>query len=90
MSRPPDQPAPRPPSQSPAAAQLSAAVAAAGGIPLPRFPEVTLGCNTCQHLWQPSFEDWESGRTGCPRCGGWTFLVSVGPATPSGPAHPAS
>jgi predicted nucleic acid-binding Zn-ribbon protein len=38
---------------------------------------VLLSCTACQHLWTPTPDAWSDPiSTGCPRCGGWTWLVT--------------
>lgn len=44
--------------------------------------KVQLGCTTCQHMWSPTGDCWQTGTTGCPRCGGWTFIASYGFSAP--------
>ena len=43
-------------------------------------PVVTLVCTSCQLVYQPDLAAFESGRTGCPRCGGWTWIAQLGTA----------
>jgi hypothetical protein len=40
-------------------------------------PVVTLVCTSCQLVYQPVSEDFGSGNTGCPRCGGWTWIAEL-------------
>lgn len=47
---------------------------------------VVLACDTCQHTWEPDPDDFDTGQTGCPRCGGWTWLAELAePATVADP-----
>lgn len=39
---------------------------------------IRLGCRDCAHTWTPAGDCWQTGATGCPNCGGWTFLASYG------------
>ena len=41
-------------------------------------PEVWLACTACQLVYQPDPSAFESGATGCPRCGGWTWIAQLG------------
>jgi hypothetical protein len=45
---------------------------------------VLLTCTDCQHSYEPTPEDFESGRTGCPDpdCGGWTMIAETITVTP--------
>lgn len=47
-------------------------------------PTPVLGCTGCQHLFIPTAVAWSDlASTGCPRCGGWTWLASLSdPAMP--------
>ena len=48
-------------------------------IPLPRpTPVVKLACTACQHVYQPDLADFQTGSTGCPGCGGWTWIAELG------------
>lgn len=50
-------------------------------IPVPRpLPVVMLACTTCRLVYEPELADFESGNTGCPRCGGWTWIAQLGTA----------
>ncbi len=50
-------------------------------IDLPRpVPAVQLACTSCQHVYEPDFDDFDTGNTGCPRCGGWTWIAQLGTA----------
>jgi len=40
-------------------------------------PVVTLACTSCQLVYQPVSADFGSGNTGCPRCGGWTWIAEL-------------
>ncbi len=42
-------------------------------------PVVVLACTTCQHVYTPDPADFAGGRTGCPLCGGWTWIAQLGP-----------
>ena len=44
--------------------------------------EVWLACTACQLVYQPDRSAFESGATGCPRCGGWTWIAQL--ASPDG------
>ena len=41
--------------------------------------DVVLTCTDCDHTYEPSAEDFATGRTGCPDpdCGGWTFSSAL-------------
>lgn len=41
------------------------------------LPVVKLACTACQHIYQPSPADFGSGTTGCPLCGGWTWIAEL-------------
>jgi hypothetical protein len=45
-------------------------------------PVVRLACTACQLVWEPELADFGTGRTGCPRCNGWTWIAQLG----TGPA----
>jgi ribosomal protein S27AE len=47
-------------------------------------PVVKLARTACQHVYQPDLTDFESGNTGCPRCGGWTWIAQLDTATAGG------
>jgi predicted RNA-binding Zn-ribbon protein involved in translation (DUF1610 family) len=32
---------------------------------------VVLVCASCPTVWEPSAEQWATGHTACPDCGGW-------------------
>ena len=38
---------------------------------------VVLVCSACRHVYEPDLLDWESGNTGCRRCGGWTWIAEL-------------
>ena len=42
---------------------------------------VVLVCTTCQHTWEPNLLDQtdrsEAASTGCPLCGGWTWIGQI-------------
>jgi hypothetical protein len=76
MSHPPTPPKPQPPRGGPV-------VLPAGAIPQPRWPEVVLACSGCQKVWSPAPEDFDTGQTGCPLCGGWTYIASTEPYIPT-------
>lgn len=41
-------------------------------------PTVLLGCTACSRMWAPTCADGSPDTpTGCPRCGGWTWLVTI-------------
>lgn len=48
------------------------------------LPVVKLACTSCQLVYEPELADFESGNTGCPRCGGWTWIAQLGPADAGG------
>lgn len=39
---------------------------------------LTLVCTVCEHAYEPGLAAFGTGRTGCPRCGGWTWIARVG------------
>jgi rubredoxin len=41
---------------------------------------VKLACTACQLVYTPDPADFETGNTGCPRCGGWTWIAELIPA----------
>lgn len=43
---------------------------------------VELACTACQFVYEPDFAAFDTGNTGCPRCGGWTWIAQLG-ASPS-------
>lgn len=38
---------------------------------------VKLACTRCELVYEPDFADFGTGRTGCPRCGGWTWIAQL-------------
>jgi hypothetical protein len=38
---------------------------------------VVLSCDTCRTTWEPSYDDWQAGRTECHTCGGWTWVAAL-------------
>lgn len=38
---------------------------------------VVLVCTSCEHTWEPTLDDFETGHTGYPRCGGWTMIAEL-------------
>jgi hypothetical protein len=50
-----------------------AAASAVVGVPV-----VVLACTACPWVYQPDRAAFESGMTGCPRCGGWTWIAQLG------------
>lgn len=52
---------------------------------------VVLACDTCQHVWEPTLQDFGTGNTGCPLCGGWTWIVELAEPDPiPAPRSPAA
>lgn len=41
-------------------------------------PVVVLACTACELVYQPDRAAFGSGGTGCPRCGGWTWIAQLG------------
>jgi hypothetical protein len=41
-------------------------------------PVVQLACTACQLVYEPDLADFGTGNTGCPRCGGWTWIAQLG------------
>jgi hypothetical protein len=41
-------------------------------------PVVLLACTACQLVYEPDLADFGTGNTGCPRCGGWTWIAQLG------------
>lgn len=39
--------------------------------------QVVLACLSCEETYVPTDEALRTGRTGCPGCGGWTFLAEL-------------
>lgn len=42
-------------------------------------PAVVLACTACELVYEPDRAAFGSGRTGCPECGGWTWIAQLGP-----------
>lgn len=38
---------------------------------------VVLVCASCPTVWEPSLEQWATGRTACPDCGGWVMTAAL-------------
>ncbi len=36
-----------------------------------------LACTTCQLVYEPDVADFGNGNTGCPQCGGWTWIAQL-------------
>jgi hypothetical protein len=51
-------------------------------LAVPPRPVVRLACTACQLVYEPDFAAFDTGNTGCPRCGGWTWIAQLG-ASPS-------
>lgn len=45
--------------------------------PAAETARVVLACTTCEHVYEPDLDTWDGGETGCPRCGGWTFIAEL-------------
>lgn len=43
-------------------------------------PALTLACTACQLVYEPDPAAFGTGTTGCPRCGGWTWIAQLGTA----------
>jgi hypothetical protein len=41
-------------------------------------PVVQLACTACQLVYEPDLASFSTGNTGCPRCGGWTWIAQLG------------
>lgn len=41
------------------------------------IPIVQLACTACQWVYEPDRSAFESGTTGCPQCGGWTWIAQL-------------
>lgn len=52
------------------------------------LPMVKLACTTCQLVYRPDPADFGTGNTGCPRCGGWTWIAELVPCTGLGGGQP--
>lgn len=50
-----------------------------------RPPGVVLVCGTCPHVWEPTDEEWATGRTTCPECGGWVMTAALDEPRPAIP-----
>jgi len=48
------------------------------GINLAGVSAVWLACTACQLVYQPDLSVFDSGASGCPRCGGWTWTAQLG------------
>ena len=42
------------------------------------MPVIWLACTSCQLVYQLDQSAFEAGATGCPRCGGWTWIAQLG------------
>jgi hypothetical protein len=50
-------------------------------IRLPHLVQVVqLACTGCRHVYEPGLTNSETGHTGGPRCGGWTWIAELGAA----------
>lgn len=38
---------------------------------------VVLACTVCEHVCEPDLDTFDGGETGCPCCGGWTFIAEL-------------
>jgi len=45
--------------------------------PIEQPGRVVLGCTGCEHVYEPDLDAWVRADTGCPRCGGWTFIAEL-------------
>ena len=46
----------------------------------PLTARVVLTCQSCQDAWEPDLTDpaaLDAAQTGCPRCGGWTWMGEI-------------
>ena len=41
-------------------------------------PVLRLACTACQLVYEPGAADFGKGNTGCPQCGGWTWIAQLG------------
>lgn len=41
------------------------------------IPVVKLACTACQLVYEPDPAAFGTGDTGCPRCGGWTWIAQL-------------
>ena len=45
---------------------------------MPRpVPVLRLACTACQLVYEPDLADFGNGNTGCPQCGGWTWIAQL-------------
>ncbi len=47
------------------------------GSRVTRTALVKLACTACQLVYEPDPSDFGNGTTGCPRCGGWTWIADL-------------
>jgi hypothetical protein len=52
-----------------------------GAVPRP-VPLLRLACTACQLVYEPEVADFGNGNTGCPQCGGWTWIAQL-PTSPT-------
>ena len=45
-----------------------------------KVPVVQLACTGCQCVYELDVADFGTGHTGCPRCGGWTWMAQLAAA----------
>jgi rubredoxin len=45
-------------------------------------PVVRLACTACQLVYEPDLTSFSTGNTGCPRCGGWTWIAQLDTTPP--------
>jgi hypothetical protein len=45
-------------------------------VPRP-VPVLRLACTACQLVYEPDLADFGNGNTGCPQCGGWTWIAQL-------------
>ena len=45
-------------------------------VPRP-VPVLRLACTACQLVYEPEVTDFGNGNTGCPQCGGWTWIAQL-------------
>ncbi|PZS37495.1 MAG: hypothetical protein DLM62_18945 [Pseudonocardiales bacterium] len=43
------------------------------------LPVIVLACTACQLVYTPDPAAFGTGNTGCPRCGGWTWIAELAP-----------
>jgi hypothetical protein len=48
----------------------------------PGVPVVRLACTACQLVYEPDLASFGTGNTGCPRCGGWTWIAQLSTTPP--------